>query len=96
MTPVDWKVYRCRGKYSVQNNDWATDDIVVQLASATIEGLTAGTGNPALTFGREAKQKVSQTPPAERQGKVSTSFMTQQRSVDRLNNLLTRTMIGWF
>ncbi len=30
--------------------------------------LTAGTGNPELTFGREAKQKVSQTPPAERQG----------------------------
>ena len=68
MTPVDWKVYRCRGKYSVQNNDWATDEIVVQLASATIEDLTAGAGNPALTFGREAKQKVSQTPPAERQG----------------------------
>ena len=49
MTPVDWEVYRGRGKYSVQNNDWATDEVVVQLASATIVNSHAGTGIPALT-----------------------------------------------
>ena len=58
MTLLDWEVYRCRGKCSVQNKDWMTGTNIVQLASATIEDLVAGTGNPALTFGREAKQKV--------------------------------------
>ena len=67
MVSLDMKVYRGRGKCSKEKNDWLTMVLSTNQQVLPQKIMTAGTGIPELTFVRKAKQKVFQTPPAERQ-----------------------------